>query len=353
MTFRQSFKTTIVLALSVSVFTLSANSAFARSKFEGATVDPADQNLKQGLLMIRKGNYEGAIDSFKQAIYFSRNQYNPEAQKLLSLSYKATRNYPKAIETALIYFKQNTDADSDMRVELAECYMDIHEWDKARQEVENAVRESKGSNWRYRFAQGELQEKLADSSKEGSYSEAIDFYNGALDLKKHCTEAWMGIARCDVKLNRHIDALKQYREILSQGPLLRPNLEELYYNMGTCFLKRGDHQGALDHWRLALESNPESFDTHLALARLLDDEKHYSSALKEYEAAMRCQRNQDSLDNRKIARRIQWIEQQIQPQEAPVEIKPSPQMRQQVEQEQQRAQDAQNAAAPPRKDSGF
>jgi tetratricopeptide (TPR) repeat protein len=330
---------------------VGASASLARSH-GSATLDPADDNFKQGMAMIRKGNYEGGIDSFKQAVYFSRNQYNPPAYKYLALCYKATRNYGKAVEAFGSYFNQTTERDPDAHIEEAECYMGMGDFNKARKEVETASRDSVygAPTARFRYAQGEIDEKLADKSfeKEGSYSQAEDFYDEAIQEKPHYTEAWMGKGRCQVKQKHWNDALRTYRTILEKGPLLHPNLEELYYNMGTCLVSHGDHQGALDHWHMALEQNPDSYDAHLAIAGILDQEHHFSSALKEYEKAIRCA-PKDSPSVQMLMNRMQWIEQQIKPKEAPVEIKPSPSMRQQAEDEAQ----PQVTQPPPGKDAGF
>jgi len=343
-----------LLLCSVSLLLWSAGlqpACFARSH-SAATLDPAEENFKQGMLMIRKGNYEGAVDSFKQAIYFSRNQYNPQGYKYLALSYKATRNYPKAVEAFGSYFGQATEKDPEAHIEESECYMSMNDFAKARKEVEMAGRDAVGTavSPRFRYAQGEIDEKMADMSggKEGSFGEAESFYQEAIEEKPHYTEAWMGKGRCQLKQQHFNDALQTYRTILEKGPLLHPNLEELYYNMGTCLITRGDHQGALDHWHMALEQNPDSYDAHLAIAGVLDQEHHLSSALKEYQAAIRCA-HQNSPTAKAVMRRMQWIEQQLQPKEAPVEIKPSPSMRQQAEDEAQ----PQTTQPPPSKDAGF
>jgi tetratricopeptide (TPR) repeat protein len=323
--------------------------AQARKKFDKATAEPSEANLKQGLDLIKQSNYEAAIDSFQQAIYFSRNHYNPEAYKLLGICYKATRQYSKAIEALRMQLSQTTVPEPDVRIDLAECLLEIGEIDKARDEISRAYSDSQGrSTHRQRFAMGEMHEKMKD------YGQANGCYEAALEEKKTYTDAAMGIARTDVLLKRYNEALKMYRTILDKGPLFpKVNYEELYYNMGNCFLNRGDHQGALDHWRMALETNPESFDCHLALGRMLDEEKHYSSATKEYEAALRCLPKNGGLGMRdQIMRRLQYIEAQLAPREAAPVVKPSPQMRQEYEDSIKQRQEVMTTT-PPTKDSGF
>jgi tetratricopeptide (TPR) repeat protein len=328
---------------------IAPDPVLARQKFDKATAEPSEANLKQGLDLIKQSNYEAAIDSFQQAIYFSRNHYNPEAYKLIGICYKALRQYGKAMDSFRTQLNQSTVPEPDVRIDLAECLIEVGETDKAREELNRAYNDAgnKGT-FRQKFAMGEMHEKLKD------YSQALDFYASALEEKPSYTDAAMGIGRMNVLLKQYNRALVAYRNILDKGPLFQHvNYEELYYNMGNCFINRGDHQGALDHWRMALESNPESFDAHLALARMLDDEKHYSSASKEYEAALRNLPKSGAMGMKdQIMRRLQYIDAKTAPKEAAPVIKPSPQMRQEYEDSVHQRTKIMNTT-PPTKDSGF
>lgn len=335
-----------LLTLSFSATSLMFLPAGAKSHFDKATAEPADENMKAGLIKIRQKNYEAAIDSFQQAIYFSRNQYNPEAWKLLGLCFKATRQYAKAVEALNKHLSQVTGPAPDARIDLAEVYLDIGDTDKARETIDKAfMDQDKGGTARQRYASGELYDKL------GNPGEALQFFCTAIDEKPYYADAWMAKARTEVKLEDYNEALADYRTMLEKAMLIKPlNLEEIYYNMGTCLLKRGDHQGALDHWRMALEQNPDSYDAHLALASLFDGEKHVSSAIHEYEAAIRCM-PANAPAKQQIARRLLYLEQQLKPKEAPIQIKPSPSMRKEFEDSVQQQRPVDNTPVP--KDSGF
>ena len=293
------------------------------AKKSKATVDPAEQNMREGIAAMNAKDYDVAIDSFLQAIYFSRNKYNPEAHWALGLCYKATRQYVKAVEALQTHLRQVTKKAPDARLDLAECYLDLGDFDNAEKQIDMAFTDSDGKNWaRQRYTMGKLQEKMNQPGQ------ALNHYTRALEEKKHYTEAFMGKARCEVKLRRYNEALKDYTEILELGPLMRGvDFHELYYNMGSILRVRGDHQGAADHWRLALEQNPESFDAHLALGNMFDDEKHISSAIKEYQAAMR--NAPKGYDVGGLGRRIQYLESSMKPAELVPVVKPTPTMRKQ------------------------
>ncbi len=321
--------------------------ALARSHDKG-TAEPADLNFADGMKRIRDRDYEGGADSFLQAVYFSRNHYNPEAYKYLGLCYKAMRQNAKAVEALTTHLKQVTEPAPDARIDLAEVYLNMGEFDKARASIDQAYVDAGGhGTYRQKYAMGELYEKMKD------FGQALGFYDSAIEEKNNFTDAWMGKARIEVLLEKWNDALKDYREILERGPgLAHVNYEETYYNMGTCLYKRGDHQGAIDHWRLALQDNPDSFDAHLSLGKIFDEEKHISSAVHEYELALR--NAPKGYNPTIINKRLQYLEALVKPKEAAPVIKPSPQMRQEYEESLKRRGTFESTPnLPPAKDSGF
>ncbi len=322
----------------ISIFMIAFCFPFisANAGLDKGTVEPADKNMKEGIKRIQSRDYEGAVDSFLQSIYFSRNHYNPSAYLYLGLSYKAMRQYTKAIEALNNHLKQITEPGYDARIDLAECYMNIGQFDKARREIDQARAESpSGMHARSIYAMGELHEKM------GNVGEALGHYEAAIEASTRMGEAWMGKARCEVKLGQHVKAIKDYREILERGPTMSHiNYEEVYVNMAGCLYKRGDHQGAIDHYLYALKENPDSFDAHLSLASIFDEEKHLSSAIHEYELSLSTAPKEYNTE--KIKKRLQYLESKLKSEQAPKPVtKPSPVMRQEAEK-----------VAPP-KDSGF
>lgn len=293
-----------------------------------ATVEPSELNMKEGLIKMKMGDYEGAEDNFLQAVYFSRNHYNPQAYLMLGLSRKATRKYAKAIEAFKEHLKQVTEPSPNGRIDLAECYMEVGKMEEAKAEVEKAASEADWKDKRPMYAMGKLCERLGEVGlAKGHYYQALG------DRPWTYTEAWMGLARCYVKMKDYNEALKEYRAIISSA-VKRVDWVELYYNMGQCLYQRGDHQGAIDHWLYALKENPDSFECHLALGSIFDEEKHISSAVKSYENAIRCAPK--GYDTNKIDQRLLFLQSKLQQKEAAKPVRPSPFMRQEQ-------QDAQNA----------
>ncbi|MBY0550090.1 MAG: tetratricopeptide repeat protein [Candidatus Obscuribacterales bacterium] len=328
---------TIILAAGLIITALSPPAVSARG--DKATVEPAELNMRTGLTNMRNRDYEAAADNFLQSVYFSRNHYNPQAYLYYAMCLKAQRKYAKAIEAYKEHLKQTTENAANARVDLAECYMEINEMDQAREQIDKARGEADYNEKRPIYAMGEMSEKLGDLGP------ALESYLAALDQKPwKYTEAWLGAARIYVKLGDYNRAIAEYKDIIN-STIKNVNWTEVYYNYGNCLYKRGDHQGAIDRWLYAIKADPDAFDCHVALASVFDEEKHLSSAIKEYESAVRCAPK--GYDLTKINQRMLFLQSKLQQQEARKEVKPSPYMRQQEEQ-----QNAPQSKKPP-VDSGF
>src|SRR6516162_333299 len=81
-------------------------SAEARVRSKGKnTVTPSEENHQIATSKYKAGDLDGAIDAFLQALYFSRNYYNPDAYYWLGVCYMEKKQDAKAIEA----FKHNCE----------------------------------------------------------------------------------------------------------------------------------------------------------------------------------------------------------------------------------------------------
>lgn len=337
---------TVAIAIAIGSCIFGALSfgleAEARGRKDSATVEPTELHFKEGMKKYKLKDYEGASDEFLQSCYFARNKYNPQSWYYLGLCYKEMKNWTKAIDALSNHLSQTTEKAPDAHCDIAECYIEIGDFDKADKHITQARIDSDFDNKRPYFSMGKLYERMQ------RYGDAVGSYGTALgDRPWKYTAAWMGKARCQMKLNppRYNESLADYKGILDAA-LKDVDWTELYYNMAECLYKRGDHQGAIDHLLQALKENPDHFDSHLALAHIFDEEKHISSAVNRYESALRTAPKGYNTEN--INKRIIALQGQLKANERETVVKPSPYMRQQ-QQEEQQSRPVQHTGA----DSGF
>lgn len=338
----------IIFLLTLPTFTTPAiTSAAARSKGKN-TVVPSQANYELGLKKFDEGDIDGAVDAFLQAIYFERAGYHPKAYYWLGCSYARKHEDGKAIEALELSIKQNLEKAADAYCLLAELYMRNDRLSEAQNAADRAVASSDGPNPQACNVMG-----LIDL-KQGDFADAqSNFMNALGDPPWHYTEAWMNLANSMLLLRDWSGAVRHYKRMIAAKDRLKGiKLDEIYSKLGYCVLQVGDHQGALDAWHMSLNYNPNHAEAHFQLAGLLDTERHYSSAIKEYREFIRCADEKQSPEKlAQVRNRLTWLEQKVKPVEAdPQAARPSPYMRKQAEEQLQAQKKAELEA---QKKAGF
>ena len=138
----------------------------------------------------------------------------------------------------------------------------------------------------------------------------------------------MRYAEAKMKSKKFADAIKEFMAIEKSMLLLKGlKKDRLYQDVGICRMAIGDHQGAVDNWRNALEANEENSEVWLQMGLLLDSEKHYSAAAKHYRQFLRYMAEGDPRAQ-SLRDRVTAIEQATKPNEAlPLKVAPSQYMR--------------------------
>lgn len=306
---------------------IGSQPAWAKPKAkEQNTAGPAAENFEIGMKRFKGGDIDGAIDSFLQATYFARNNYNPWAYFWLGECYKIKKEYAKAIEALKQHITQVIGNTPEAHIELAYCYMDTDRLDDARNECYTALGQYMGPGPRAHNALGKLWEK------QGKYREAIEQYRDALgDGIWVYLEAWMNMAECQMKVQDYGTAFLNFGKILAAESVkpTKEDLQNIYNNMGICLLAKGDHEGAMRKWKECLSINPSNPMAHLNLAMLFDSENHISSAINEYKLYVRLAPKDEKIGT--VKDRLEALEQKIQPPEPVSSAKPTPYMRKQAE----------------------
>lgn len=288
------------------------------------TVTPSQENFETAMTKYKEKDLDGAIDAFLQAIYFSRNYFNPDAYYWLGVCYMDKKQDAKAIEALKKHCEQAIGATPEGHLRLGQLYLRNNRLKEAEQEAITAADHYNGPGPKAKNLMGMIKEK------QGFLPEAAFQYEEALgDPPWRYTEAWMNYAELEMKEKNWFGALRQFHNMLNSKIVLKDlDYEKVFLNMGLCLMAKGDHQGAIDHWHECLNYNPRNASAHLHLAMLFDTEQHFSSAINEYREFVRFSEDQAAVT--RVKDRISKLEQQVNPTEIePQAPKPSPYMRKQ------------------------
>jgi len=315
----------------VAVLLVMGSAPFAMAKFKldqpkgKNTVEPSQANFLSGQQSMKAGDYDTAIDAFLQAIYFARNNYNPQAYYLLGQCYKQKKMDIKAVEAYKKCIEQTMGPCCDAHADLAEVLMRNGRFDEADRELAFALSDIEGPNARVYYLYGQLMEK------QNYLDSAISNYLHALgDPPWTYMEAWMALAWLHMRQHNWTDAATQYNRMLEREGDLRAkglNLEEVLLNLGICNVSKGNHQGALECWKKAIAVNPGSAQAHLNLAKLFEMESHISSAINEYSAYIRLAAPDDK-ELPKAKDKLVALQQKLQAPQAPPANNPTYQAQQ-------------------------
>lgn len=341
----------ITTGFSIFAFEPLIQNVMAKVESKGkATVAPADENFRTAMVKYKQKDIDGAIDAFLQAIYFSRNYYNPDAYYWLGVCYMEKKQDAKAIEALNRHCEQAIGPVPEGHLHLAEIYLRNDRLADAETEAVTALNQYHGPGPKARNIMGMIKEK------KGFLNEAHFQFEQALgDPPWRYTEAWMNLSENLMKQKDWGGALGQFHDMLNSKIVLKGlDYEKVLLDMGLCLLAKGDHQGAIDYWHECLNYNQGNAAAHLQLAMIFDLEQHFGSAMREYREFVRFSTDQAAIT--RIKDRITVIEQKIGTGEVePQAPKPSPYMRKQ-EEEQEKVETKEKENLTPGsggKDSGF
>jgi tetratricopeptide (TPR) repeat protein len=331
--------------------------AWAKGHHGKSTAEPSQENFEEGQRRYKAKELDGAIDSFLQSIYFSRNGYNPSAYFWLGLTYYDKGGVDqKAIDALKKCCEQSLKFEPDAHYLLGQLYLRTNRLDDAKTEAGLMLNESGTVGSRQKAYN--LLGKVAET--QGNFAEASSYYLDALgDRPWKYTEAWVNYGEVLMKEKSWEAAFAQFHNLLESPAILKSvPFDRVYNDAGTCMFVKGDHQGALDNWHKALQYNPENAAVHLQIAACFDKEKHISSAIQEYKEYIRLAPDQKVAA--KVQDRVTALEQQLHPMPLPQRQLPPPVPRmtpEEIEAEKQRLEkekETLNPITPQQKvDSGF
>ena len=374
---------TLVLFIQTSGLTIFVSSnndseisnGFAASAKKGRkgkyTEAPAEEHYASGKAKLKAEDLDGAIDAFLQATYFARNGYYPDAYYWLGIAYMDKGGEDnKAVEALEKCVSQSVEEPTDAFLALAEIHLRNKRWDECdkavksikkydkkteqkKQYIYGLMEDRKGdevteeNNDSFRSFQGmkgydkgrEMEKKMSKEAAEGErkmhyFAAEMHFLQALGDKPWSWTHVWLLYCEEKMKLQKWAEALRELNALkntTSAGNVIRTPLSRLHKDIGLCELALGNHQGAMDDWRLALDYNKDDYEVHLQIGMLLESERHYSSAVKYYKEFLRLREGTKDARVQQVRDRITRIEQMLNPNEAaPQRPKPSPYMREET-----------------------
>ena len=113
--------------------------------------------------------------------------------------------------------------------------------------------------------------------EQGLYSEAIQEYKKAIEMKPDWALAHNNLGLSYTKINNQNLAIQEYNEAIQ----LDPNLAEAHYNLASVYYDQRDFVRAISSYNTALKINPHMAEAHYNLGAAYYETKRYDLARKE------------------------------------------------------------------------
>lgn len=186
----------------------------------------------------------------------------------------AEKNYQKAFvdfRTAV----QSFMGSPLPHIGLGDTYFALAQWQDARRAYEQA--RTVGPNlWMVHRRLGDIYRKLGEEKK------AVQSYADAIRTGDDRYETKFLRVRSMVDAKQMETAIPQLEELAKETPR-----SEIYLALGEAYESLKRDVGALDHYRKAVELNPESSVAQYRLARIYYDQREYKKAVTAFETALK------------------------------------------------------------------
>jgi tetratricopeptide (TPR) repeat protein len=148
-----------------------------------------------------------------------------------------------------------------VHLNLASHYFNTNEDDKARDEILAAIRLNPDSAWAY-YLLGVL------NFRSGQWAEAMDAFKNALSGRPRIPMLYHAIGSTHLALGRNKAAEGAFQKALQDFSSDRGYHAGIHVELGNLLRERGDTQGAIREFELALKFDPENKPARKELARL-------------------------------------------------------------------------------------
>jgi tetratricopeptide (TPR) repeat protein len=276
--YRAGMNTTIggiIPVVARAMLRIGAVWVFAAATILAQTNAEALARMKTGSAFLQRGEVEAAVKELKAAV--AAQPESGAAHMLLGQAYLAQRALSMIAE-AKAEFQQALDLDPTLfwaRFYLARVYMDLGRYDKAKQELEQGLKERPNVP-HFLGLLGEVNRKL------GHPEISLQLNQKALDVDPEMSPAayYMALAYMDMK--KDDEAIREL-EAATQSKYVAP---DMCFTLGSQYLKRKRYKQAEAIVRKGIQLDPSRSEGHLNLAQLANVQGEGDKALAELKLAM-------------------------------------------------------------------
>lgn len=121
------------------------------------------------------------------------------------------------------------------------------------------------------------------------YERAVPHFQRALVLDATFTKARNNLGVCLADMKRDDDALAEFQEVLADRNY--PTPEKVHNNMAVIFVRKGDHEKAIEHFKTAIDYQPTFMRARVGLGKLYYDIGRNAKAHRTFEEILELQSN--------------------------------------------------------------
>lgn len=117
-----------------------------------------------------------------------------------------------------------------------------------------------------------------EAQKKGDYTNAILYYEKAIELNPKEAAAYNNLGATLDALGEHERAIEKYKK----AGEINPKDDDVYYNWGNALSHLESSEGAIEKYNRAIEINPKYEEAYNNLGYILDDLGKYEEAIEKY-----------------------------------------------------------------------
>jgi len=239
----------------------------------GSASGMTEAHFNRGFAYNNSGDYQKAIESFKEAIRLKPDDVYVHFN--LGLAYNNSGDYQKAIESFKEAIRLKPD-DVYAHYNLGLAYSNSGDYQKAIESFKEAIRLKPDDVYAH-YNLG-----LAYSNS-GDYQKAIESFKEAIHVKPDFVGAHYNLGLAYSNSENYQKAIESFKEAIR----LKPDDFYAHFNLGLAYNNSGDYQKAIESFKEAIRLKPDDFYAHFNLGLAYNNSGDYQKAIESFKEAIR------------------------------------------------------------------